>query len=292
MKKLTQKSSIISMILLSCLLFVLTHGVQMFFSWREWAVYGMYGEYMDQGMYEVADVLMMSQDTDEARYNQGHAWFWSGVDAIGSSLPSPQPSPKHSSYLVTRRGSADGVDQVYDIQFLEDESYSQEVIQSRERAVDYFSGSTYSGASHNAEVIRTLLGVADESDEESEESEELEESDEKSDKSEESGDQSKDDESSDAESQESEKQGEWDEDTPGERSADDQPPNKKESQLPESVKEQLQDYAQQLQEQQAQNQQFFNKQPQDTQPSQDLFEALFGQPQFRQQIGGGGEKDW
>ena len=31
------------------------------------------------------------------------------------------------------------------------------VIHSRERAVDYFSGSTYSGASHNAEVIRILL---------------------------------------------------------------------------------------------------------------------------------------
>ncbi len=270
------------MILLSCLLFVLTHGVQIFSSWGEWAVYAGYGEMMDQGVYEVADVLMMSQDTDEARYNQGHAWFWSGVDAIGSS----------EWYADRVRVLSGGVYMVDELGSLDSSDYA--VVQSRERAVDYFSGSTYSGASHNAEVIRTLLGVAEESDEESETSEET------SDESEESEDQW--DESQDGESQESDDQGEWDE-WDDEQQQDEWDAqqweqewegewSQQQPQLPESVKEQLQDYAQQLQEQQAQNQQFFNKQPQDTQPSQDLFEALFGQPQFRQQIGGSGEKDW
>jgi len=88
------------------------------------------------------------------------------------------------------------------------------VIQSREQAVVYFSGSTYSGASHNAEVIRELLGVESEdeseqdtkqSDEESESNEESNESDEEQeDESDGEGKQSDEDESEDESEQQEE----------------------------------------------------------------------------------------
>lgn len=76
-------------------------------------------------------------------------------------------------------------------------------------------------------------------------------------------------------------QGEWDK-------QEDQEPT-----LSENTKEQLQEYAEQLQQQEAQQQQYFNKKPQNnSQQPQDLFEALFGRQHMRQEVDTGGEVDW
>jgi len=250
---------------------------------------------LNAGNFEQASNALyeLYQDPDLIGYNEGHVRFRSGANAVGSS----------EWFLDRIRVMSGGVYMVDELSQLDDGNDA--VIQSRERAVVYFSGSTYSGASHNAEVIRELLGMESEDDTEQDTEQSDDESNEESDESDEEqegesdgegegeGEESDQDENegeSDQQQQDENGDSEWDE-WEWEWQPDEQQPQQ--AQLPQQVKEQLQDYQEQLEQQQAQNQQYFNKQQPEVSQQQDLFEALFGQPQLRQELGGGGnKKDW
>lgn len=237
---------------------------------------------MSEGSFEEADNVMSGLDwSDLVAHNKWQVHFWSGANAVWSS-----------EWFLDRIRVLSG--EVYDVWWLTQiDDGKPTVIQSRELAIEYFESSTLSGSIHNAEVIRALLETSENQEEEEEDEEDEEQ---ELDDSKEEWDESQNDEwdeSNDSDTAEWEDEWEWESEETWEQNGAGQGSEEQDTpKLPEEVKQQLEQYQEQIQRQQAQNQQYFNKQTPNQQP-QDIFEAIFGQPQFRQEIGAwGGERDW